>query len=696
MDESNSSLINRELSWLEFNGRVLEEAADATVPLLERVRFLAIFSSNLDEFFRVRVAALRSLLRLGKKRRRRLSVDPSELLDQIHARVHEQQERYGQLIREVVFPALAEEGVRMISMEDVRPKEFARLEAFFRSEVLPHITRCRILTLDGSGPHFIADGQLHLVVAIGPDQAGPPVDPVVGYELVSIPSPPLKRFIPLDRGDEGYAILFLDDVVRWYMSEIIPEGRIEGSWAIKLTRDAELHLEDEFDGDLVEAMRKALRKRGEGPPSRFLFDASIPAGVLDTLRSQLGLESEDLIKGGRYHNLHDLVDLPASGRSDLRFPPWPPAPHPELGGSRPTFEVVRGSDQLLHVPYQAYDHVIRFFEEAADDPSVEEIWLTVYRVAHDSRILGALERAARSGIHVRVFFEVQARFDESTNLTWADRLAAAGAETLFGTPERKVHAKIALVRRREGGELRGYAYLGTGNFNESTARFYTDFGLLTTDTRLTTEVHELFRYLAGEVAWPTFLHLLVAPFDLRARLGELIRREAESATAGQVGRIDFKLNALEDTPLIQALLDAAELGVELRGIVRGICCLAPGPAPASRVDIRSIVSRLLEHGRIYRFHAGGDELMYLASADWMSRNLDRRIEVAFPLYDEQVRRQICRVFELQWDERPKVRRIDSHGSSDYAFPGSSHIDPQEAHWQFARELAGLTEGEADD
>ncbi len=695
MSEPLPGLVDRELSWLSFNGRVLEEAADPAVPLLERVQFLAIFSSNLDEFFRVRVAALRSLLRLGSKRRKKLSIDPQELLEQIHRTVHQQQERYGELIREVIFPQLATEGLHLIGPDEIRPEERPELARRFRDEVLPLLTRHRLRAHQGDEPlHFIEDRQLHLVVAAGVSGVTLLPGTTTEYELVSIPSPPLDRFVSLHRGDEGQAVLFLDDLVRLHLPEIIPGATSEGAWAIKLTRDAELHLEDEFQGDLVAAMRKALAKRGGGPPSRFLFDASLPAGALELLRLRLGLQAEDLIQGGRYHNLHDLRDFPTAGRRDLRFPPWPAAPHPELGPDRSTFEVVGRADQLIHVPYQSYEHAVRFFEEAAEDPSVSEIWLTVYRVARDSKILAALERAARRGVRVQVFFEVQARFDEQTNLRWADRLASAGATTLFGTPDRKVHAKIALIRRQEARGLRSYAYLGTGNFNEVTARFYTDFGLLTADDRLTSEVHHLFRYLAGEIDAPVFQHLLVAPFDLRARLQELIRREANAAASGGTGRIDFKLNALEDSGIIQEVHQAATRGAEVRGIVRGVCCLAPDPALAEQLEIRSIVSRLLEHSRIYRFHAGGEELIYLASADWMSRNLNRRIEVAFPLYDEGVRRQVARVFELQWEERTKVRRIDSDGSSHYAFPQSSGSDPQEAHWQLTHELAGRTQEEA--
>ncbi|MDT8368368.1 MAG: polyphosphate kinase 1 [Longimicrobiales bacterium] len=692
--------IERDLSWIGFNGRVLGEAADPSVPLLERLHFLSIFSSNLDEFFRVRVAGLRALLRLEPHQRGRLPLDPAELLAEIHRRVLAQQERYGALIRDEVLPALAEAGVHLRGVHDVSDSERAILARYFEAEVRPHL---RVIALDepddDDAPIELDDHALYLVV--GPLHSTPALAPgTQRYRIVTIPSPPLHRFIRLgpdgaSAGDEIH-LVFLDDLVRLHLDRLFPDSGIgpDDAWAIKLSRDADLGLDEAFDGDLAAAVRHALSRRAEGVPARFLFDSAMPAGLIDLLQRRLALEHEDLIEGGRYHNLEDLRTLPAPADPDLRFPPWPPAPHPELVGERSIFEVVAEADQLLHLPYQSYDAVVRFFREAATDDAVEEIWMTVYRVATDSVLLGALEEAARRGVGVHVFFEVQARFDEASNLEWADRIEAAGGSVLFGTPERKVHAKVALVRRREGSSLRNYALLGTGNFNEVTARFYTDFNLFTARPAIADEVHLLFRYLDGEVDAPLFEHLVVAPFGLRETISESIRAEAEAAREGRPAGIEIKMNALEDPGVIATLHHASRMGVPIRALVRGIACLAPGRSGWSEeIEVRSIIGRYLEHARIYRFHADGDDRIWLASADWMTRNLNRRVEVAFPILDARLADQLRDILRIQWEERPRVHRIDSGGESHYAFPESTDTDPQHAHWRYVHAItAGAPRG----
>lgn len=681
--------VDRDLSWIDFNGRVLDEAADPAVPLLERLQFLSIFSSNLDEFFRVRVAGLRSLLRLGRKKKKKLPMDPGELLAEIHRKVLAQQERYGRLIREDVLPALAREGVELVALDDLDDDERAELGAYFE-EIRPHLV---ILSLDegdaDTPPIELEDHRIYL--AVGPiRQEGTTFAPTPGdWRLIALPSPPLERFVCVHRDGRRTRSLFLDDVVRAHLDQLFPGSGVSASdaWAVKLSRDADLGLHEEFEGDLAAAVRKSLKKRAEGVPSRFLYDLTIPAGLLDLLRRRLRLEPEDLVEGGRYHNLDDLRSLPTPERDDLLFPPWPAAPHPELVSYRPVLDVVAERDQLVHVPYQSYDAILRFFREAADDPDVEEILLTVYRVAHDSAILEALESAARRGVTVRVFFEVKARFDEASNLAWAERIEAAGGDVLFGTPELKVHAKIALARRRESGTLRNYALLGTGNFNERTARFYTDFALLTADPRIADEVLDVFRVLRGVNPIGPFEHLLVAPDHLRRSLENAVDTEIEAARSGEPAGIRLKLNSLEDSTMIERLYAASRAGVPVQAIVRGICCLAPGIVEWSdSIEVRSIVGRYLEHARIYRFEHGGTPSVYLASADWMTRNLDRRVEVAFPILDPRLRSEIEKVLEIQWASRPKVRRVDSAGGSHYAFPDASALDPQEAQWRYVQEL----------
>ena len=662
------------------------------MPLYERIAFLSIVSSNLDEFFRVRVAALRSLLRLRRKRIRHLPISPRALLDRIHQTVLDQQVRYGRVFREEIVPELRAHGVVLASDVAEHPEAHAELEAFFHESVRPEL-RIRRLGVPGSAtpePVFLEDRGIHLVVSLG----GPGdllAAPTRDHVLVSIPSPPLPRFRAVDEADGTRLVVFLDDLIRWKLPSLFPGDRVLGAWSVKLSRDAELGVEDEFDGDLVEAIRRSLRKRDQGLPSRFLHDQAMPAGLLSFLMERLELQPEDLVEGGRYHNLHDLRDLPRprGPHAALHHPPWPPLPHPALGAPDGSIlGTVAEADRLLHLPYQGFAPIVRFLEEAARDPATREIFLTVYRVADDSRVLRTLLDASARGVRVTVFCEVQARFDEAANVRWGDRLAASGVRALYGSLGRKVHAKVALVRREEEGRMRNYAYLGTGNFNEDTARVYADLGLFTADARLADEVHRVMRHLEGELPDPTFDHLWVAPFDLRNRILEAVARETAAARAGRASGIDLKLNALEDHEVIGALAEAVDAGGPVRGVVRGICCLVPDPAGGpGTLRLRSVVGRYLEHARIYRFHAGGDDRVFLASADWMHRNLDRRLEVAFPLYDPGVKAQAVWILETQLQDRPQARIIDSAGENPYPSHPPGVVSAQEAHRNWLRERA---------
>jgi polyphosphate kinase len=670
-DESPTPLGDRELSWLAFNGRVLQEAEDPHVPLLERLGFLAIFSSNLDEFFRVRVASLRSLLRLKKKKKRRLSLDPRRLLREIHGVVHRQQEHFGRVFRELI-PELDALGLRLRTDAQLDDAERAWVRRHVRTEVLPHVEP---IALGGAEvAPFLPDRGIHLAVELW--ERGKDILPPARYALVPIPSPPLPRFVTLPAAPDGSrTILFLDDALRVGLADLFPDHDVGGAYAVKLSRDAELHLEDEFSGDLVAAIRKSLSKRERGVPARFLYDMRTPFALVRLLHDTLELDDEDMVVGGRYHNLHDLRSFPTKGVDGHRWPPAPPLPHPDLEEADSVLEAVSRQDQLLHFPYQSYEHVVRFLTEAAVDPRVEEIWLTVYRVSRDSRVLRALLDARARGKDVRVFFEVKARFDEASNVAWADRLHEAGVVTFFSDTELKVHAKIAMVVRREpdGGRTR-LAFLGTGNFNEDTARFYTDFALLTADPRLTLEVEKVFHILEGRVPSADFETLLVAPFTLRERLVARVREEAARAERGESSGITLKMNSLEDEAMIRELLDAARKGVPVRGVVRGICRMPRTDSSEPTLDLRSVVDRYLEHGRVYVFHGtGGDPDVYLASADWMHRNLSRRIEVAFPILDPALRSQVLEVVEMQLDDGHKGRILDAEGRN--AYPEPRHPGP---------------------
>jgi len=680
------SLLDRETSWLRFGDRVLQEAEDPDVPLFERLFFCGIFSSNLDEYFRVRVASLRSLLRLRRRKAAKLGISPERLLHDIHRIVDAQQERYGAILAGIL-DELAGEDIRIVDEASVDAAHHAFLRDTFRERVRDRL-RPAPLESEEHAP-FLRNQVVYLVVELWDRRADPPRSWIPSHALVEVP-PDLPRFLVLPERDRGHEVMFLDDVIRFNLDALFPDYEVERAWAVKLTRDAELYLDDEFDGDLAKAIRKRLAERETGLPSRFLFDLRTPWVLVRRLQERLGLRDEDMVRGGRYHNLHDFMGFPRFDRSDLCYPPWPALPHPELDTADSVYETVREHDRVLHTPYQSFQHVQRFLDEAAEDPAVEEIRLTVYRVARDSTVLNALVRAARAGKRVTVFFEVQARFDEESNLDWADRLEAAGARTLYSRKGLKVHAKLALVVRRERGERRLSAYIGTGNFNEKTARVYADHGIFTSQPAITREVEQVFAYLAGEIEAPVTEHLLVAPFTLRQRLEELIGAEAAWARAGEPSGITLKLNALEDADLIERLYDASVAGVPIDVVVRGICRLVPGvPGQSETIRVRSILDRYLEHARIFRFHARGEERLYLASADCMRRNLSRRVEVAVPVFDSDVRRQLFRLLELQLADNRKARIIDVAGRNPYARDGAAPpVRAQEAFRDFLAARAG--------
>ena len=651
---------DRELSWLAFNERVLQEAEDETVSLGERLDFLAIVSSNLDEFFRVRVASLRSLLRLRKKSVAELGFDPRALLADIHAAVAAQQTRFGQALREQILPELRERGIVLIDESGVSQAQAAWLCQFFDAKIRQAM---RPVSLDGAGPPpFLENRHLYLVVDVRPDGPRIAEQPPV-LDLVAIPAS-LPRFVTLPEADGVRYVMFLDDVIRLNLPSLFPGRRVAGAWAVKLTRDAELHFEDEFSVDLVDAIRKAVVKRAAGIPSRFLYDPDLPHAALARIQERLGLEAEDLVPGGRYHNLHDLFGFPRFELEGLGA--GQPAPVPHLDRAESILAAVAERDRLLHFPYQSYTPVLRFLSQAAEDPTVEEIWITLYRVAKESAVVNALAHAARTGKRVTAFIELKARFDEETNMDCGALLEEAGARVLYSRPGLKVHAKLALIHRREGGKQQAYAFLGTGNFNEHTARVYTDHALLTADPRLTRDVRAVFAFLADETDAPDIQHLLVAPFTLRKQLRRMVKVEMAAAAAGRASGITLKLNSLEDTKAIRWLYDASAAGVPIQLIVRGICRLIPDVTKQSdNISVRSIVDRFLEHARIYRFHAGGEDRIYLASADWMTRNLDRRVEVAFPIFDPALKRELIAILDLQLADNVKARRIDGEMTNEF-------------------------------
>lgn len=654
--------IHRDISWLSFNYRVLQEAKDPAVPLLERLKFLAIYSSNLDEFFRIRVANIRNLKKVGKKTKAELDFVPGELLREIHRIVNKQQEEFSQIFENQIVPELRKHNIYILRRLDLNAEQRQFVENYFNNNLLPFVMP--VLLVKRRIRPFLANAHLYLAVNLR-QRKKPLVDNE--YALVKIPSDQLPRFIPLPSGDGRHNLIILDDIVRQSVSLLFPGYDIQDTYSIKLTRDAELYIDDEYSGDLVQKIKSSLQKRQVGPASRFVYDREMPGHLLDYLKDTFELGKNDMLPEGRYHNNFDFFKFPDFGMNHLKNKPLPPLPHPALHDSEHIFDTIGRKDQLLHVPYQSYHSVVNFFERAARDPQVTHIKVILYRVGKRSRIMDAMMDAVRHGKQVSAFVEIKARFDEAANLEWGEKLDKAGVRVHYSFPGVKVHSKLALVRRVEDGKPRLYAYLATGNFHEETALIYSDFGLFTADQRLTSEVSNVFTFLENiKPPKQEFEHLLVGKFNLRPALYELIDYEIEAAKQKKPAYILIKVNSLEDKDIIRKLYEASQAGVKIQLIIRGICCLVAGLKGLSEnIEIISIVDRFLEHARVFIFHHGGAEKMYLSSADLMQRNLSFRIETTFPVYDPELKQEIKTMIDLQLHDNVKARIIDAQDQNEY-------------------------------
>ena len=659
---------NRELSWLSFNYRVLQEAKDKNVPLLERLKFLAIYSSNLDEFFRVRVASLRSLLALKTKTRKKLQFDPQILLDEIKQTVNKQQDEFGRIYREEILPELKKNNIYIVDDKNFPKFSKKYLQSYFSDKVFPFI---HTLLLDKDKQStFLQNKALYFAVClIKKDQSdikNKNVNVEYEYAIVEIPSEKLGRFITLPTNNDKNYVMFLDDVIKLFLPDIFPSHKIDSCYSIKLTRDAELYIDDEFTGNLLAKIKKGLSKRKTGVPSRFLYDNKMPKSFLKFLRGTLNLKKDDLIEGGRYHNFNDFFSFPNFNLTKLEFEPLPPIVSKDFDKYNSAFDAISEKDVLLSFPYQSYGYVLKFLEEAANDPDVKTIKITLYRVASDSLVIRSLIKAVENGKKVTAFVEVKARFDEESNFSSGEALQNGGVKVLYSFPGLKVHSKLCVVERVEKGKTNFYTYLGTGNFNEKTARIYCDHALFTKDKQIAKDANNVFKFLLNKDEEQSFDKLLVAPFNMRSTFVSLIDNEIKNSKGGKKAEIIIKLNSIEDRKMIKKLYEASQAGVKIKLIVRGICCLIPGKKRLSKnISAISIVDRFLEHARIYVFHNGGKKIMYVASADWMRRNLSRRIEVAFPILDKKIKAQLLKLIELQWNDNTKARVIDAEQKNEY-------------------------------
>ena len=694
-DEHKYVFLNRDLSWLSFNHRVLSEAADPTVPLYSRISFLSIFSSNLDEFFRVRMPSIFAFTSIDAKKTSLRDEYPKELVGQVQTMVLQHQEEFGKILREQILPELQRNQICLYYGEPVRAEHTETVREYFLSKVLSFLQPL-ILQKENQAQVFLENNALYFIVDVElPDSGGKHA-----YALLNIPSSHLPRFSELPMlGDDNY-IVFLDDVIRENLEEVFPGYTIHGAYSVKLTRDAEMNLEDEFAGDIAEKIERQLEKRDTGHATRLLFDKQMPAEVREFMKQYFLLRDEEMVEGGRYHNLKDLGSLPNPLKGKLTYAPWPSVAHPGFNTHRSVFQTIAEKERMLHLPYHSYNYILRFFNEAAIDPNVREIFVTLYRVAADSHIVNALISAARNGKKVTVFVELKARFDEANNLKWSKKMKAAGVKIINSIPRLKVHAKVALVKRQEGKELKNYSFLATGNFNESTGRFYTDHVMFSANPEFGKELDWLFGYLQSrkqpaEFGKIPFKHLLVSQFNLLKRFGQLIDREIENAKAGKPASIIIKVNNLQERDMVAKLYKASRAGVKVQMLVRSICALAPGvPGQSENITVHRIVDRYLEHARVFVFHNNGEPEYFMGSADWMNRNLHSRIEVCFPIYDPALCRELETILHFQLTDNKKAVLITSDvltGAANNLRVLSAGLEPQAAQqsiYDYVKQTAG--------
>lgn len=651
----NFEYIDRDISWLDFNYRVLQEAKDKSVPLLERLKFLAIYSSNLGEFFRIRVAHHRNLKKLGKNTKSQLDYNPSKLLKQLYLIANKQLNEFNDIFENQIIPDLRKHNIYLLSQLEITKAQEQFLDVYFKENLLPFVQP--VLLVGNKVKPFLNNSELYLTIMLEDKDAE-----IKNHQfgIVKIPSDHLPRFIELPSEKGRHDIILLDEIVRYSLKWLFPGFHVINSYSIKITRDAELYIEDEFSGDLMDKIKKSLIKRNIGPASRMAYDDAMPKEMLDYFLQLLEIQKGDLTPEGRYHNNFDFIHFPDFGKRELKNKSLKAIEYKPLSDADTLFENISRNEHLLCFPYHNYEPVISFFEQAAKDPDVTQIKITQYRVAKKSRIMDALKLAASEGKSVFIFIEVKARFDEAANLAWGEEMEKQGIKVRYSFPGLKVHAKMAMVSRKENDDIQQYVYLSTGNFHEQTAKIYVDYGFFTKDEAITAEVNRLFGFLE-HIKLPSlpFNHLLIGQFNLNDEIHQLIAFEKSQALEGKKARILLKLNSLQDTEMINLLYEASLAGVHVQLIIRGICCILIGKDGLSEnIEGISIVDRYLEHSRIYYFYHGGEEKIFLSSADWMVRNLHFRIETAFPIYNKEMKQIILDNINFQLMDNVKARSLN--------------------------------------
>lgn len=654
------TLFHRDISWLSFNYRVLEEAKDETLPLYERIKFLSIFSSNLEEFFRVRIGALRQYVQITK------DMKVERILQKINKLVHQQQVEFGAIFNTKILPALNKENIHLIQGEEYTPSQRKQIDQYFQNEVM-HLMQPLMLVKDKVVP-FLEDRALYFIVTLVPKkkEKNSKDEPEV-LSIIKIPTDKLSRFYTLPEENGKYFITFLDDIIRVNLGKIYGGYSISSAFSFKISRNADFKIEDEFEGNLLEKIKISINKRKTGIPSRFLYDEEMPPLVLSFLKRTFKLKKSELVPGAKYHNFYDFMSFPNPLSPKLEHPHFVNISIPHLDNCKSILDKIKKNDILLHFPYHSYDYVVRFLTEAAYNPKVKEIKATQYRVAANSAIVNALISAARNGKDVTVFVELKARFDEELNIHFAKKMEENGVKIIYSLPGLKVHAKSILVNYESKNKTKSLAFLSTGNFNEKTARIYSDVGLFTANQEITKELNNFFDFLNNTKQIHKYKHLLPANTVMAKKFLQKIDREIKNASEGLPSKIILKVNNLEDEKMIQRLYKAADAGVQIEIIVRSVCRIIP----QKNIKVIRIVDRFLEHARIIIFENNGQPEIYISSADWMTRNLYHRIELAVPILDKNLQSEILDIINIQLQDNTKARIIGKNLKNQIIKPGKN-------------------------
>jgi polyphosphate kinase len=680
--------IEKELSWLSFNERVLQEAADKDVPLIERIRFLGIFSNNLDEFYKVRFSDVKRRILISQERGQ--NDNSKHLLTKMQTKALKLNERFDELYTELIRD-MARHGIFLVNEHQLSSSQQQWLKQYFHKELLPHITPI-LLRDDIDVLQFLKDEYAYIAVDLQKQS-------VSQYALIEIPTDHLPRFImvPEQEDPQRKTIILLDNIIRYCLDDLF-RGFFDydelNGYAMKMTRDAEYDLNYEVEHSLIEQMSEGVSQRLTAMPVRFVYERDMPSTMLEYLCDKLRISNYDsLIPGGRYHNFKDFIGFPNVGEAFLEYEPLPPMQCADFEGYANKFDAIKAQDILLHYPYHSFDHISEWVRQAAFDPKVTSIKINIYRVAKGSRLMNSLIDAVYNGKQVTVVVELQARFDEEANIEWSKILTEAGVHVVFGVPGLKIHSKLLLISRREEDEIVRYAHIGTGNFHEKNARIYTDFSLLTADPDLTNEVRGVFNYIENPYRPSKFNHLIVSPRNSRKQLYRLIDKEISNAKQGLNAALTLKANNLVDKRLINKLYEASGVGVKIKMIIRGMCSLVAGVEGVSdNIEIISIVDRFLEHPRVIITHNNGDPLVYISSADWMTRNIDHRIEVAAPIRDQRLKQRIIDIINLHFTDTVKARWIDKEMSNTYVECGNQKkIRSQIAIYDYLKDVEQHTQ-----